>query len=1647
MNLCGKSFQNISSSQLTELLSKLVFQQLIMSNVNERIAALSPEQKTLLELRLAQKGLKKSIIQARIHPEQNRDSGVLSYAQERLWILHQLQPELPSYNEINLFQLRGSLNTEALEKSFNQILKRHEVLCSKFVTVDGQPVQAIAPNLSITLPIVKIEQLSPTEALNLATQEAQLPFSLSESPLFRVKLFQLASDQYLLLIVVHHIVCDGWSVGIFMQEVVALYAAHSEGKSTSLLELSIQYADYALWERQRLSENLFETQLAYWKKQLKGSLPILEIPTTRSQRTKVSSGKGAIKSLLLPCKLTQQLKAIAQQEDATLFMTLLAAFKVLLHHYTDLEDILVGSPVANRSRQEFEGLIGVFLNTLVLRSDLSGNPTFRDLLKRVREVALAAYTHQDIPFEKLVAELQPTRSISQSPLFQVMFILHNLPVSEFKLPGLTMEPLKIDSGVALFDLTLEIRETAQGLNASFEYNVERFEANQINRMLEQYQTLLEDIVANPNLHLSQINLLQEAEKQRLLVEFNNNSQNYPVTQTIEQLFAAQVAKTPFKIAIVDGQTQLSYQELNIKANQIARLLQNSGLQTGEFIGILQERSINFAIAILGVLKAGGVYVPIDHSYPSERVAYMISHSKIKVLLTDSLCLKSFASTLENCFHLQRLICLDNLAQSLTIKNGKYTGIESSQELASPHLSTDHLAVNTCGIDPAYMIYTSGSTGLPKGAIITHGGAINHIYAQFDALELTEDFTFLQSAPASSDISVWQFLAPLLIGGKTVIVSKEIVCQPEQLLRVIQQEKLTLVELVPIILSSLIDYISSLPNQQRSLGHLQYMMVTGESVSVELVNRWLELYPSTPIVNAYGPTEAADDITQFIIDRPLAEDQLTVPIGKPLANLNLYILDHNLQLVPIGVPGEICVSGFGIGMGYWQDAEKTNLSFVPNPFPDTAKPLPGIDSDLIYKTGDLGRWLPDGNIEFLGRMDHQVKIRGFRIELEEIEAVLNRHPAVQKSVVVLREDIPNEQRLVSYVVIDDQVPCSHHHLQNFLKKQLPNYMMPSAFVTIKALPLTTNGKVDRRALPPPDKYLSHLEATFVAARTPIEEILTGIWRQVLGLEQVGIHDNFFELGGHSLLATQLIYQVKTKFKIELSLRCLFESPTVTEFAEQITKAINLGQELNDLPILAVARDAELPLSFGQQRLWIIDRLEPNSIAYNDSSLVLIEGKLNLAALEQSINEVIHRHEILRTSFAVIGEQPVQKIASVVEVSLTLVELQSLPESERQAEVKRYEQESIQQPFELTQTPLLRLTLLQLDTEQYILIFTVHHIISDAWSAKIFIEEISTLYEAFVKGKSSPLPPLTVQYVDYAVWQRQWLQGKRLNTQLSYWQRQLKGANTNLKLPVDRASSASPQVENSLGAKCAFTISSEVAHELKKLSQQEGVTLFMTLLTAFNLLLYCYTDQSDISIGSPITNRDRRKITNLIGFFINTIVLRNDLSNNPSFLELLSRVKEVALAAYSHQDLPFEKLVAELQSDRDRSPLFQVWFVLQNVLQSERKLSGLNLRFLEPEIVTVRHDLKLELTETASEIQGLFEYRTNLFYASTIERMATTFKMLLDIVVQQPEHSLSQFKKLLEQAQNEQDKLENNNLKQKYNQQLGKIKRKVITGKIS
>jgi len=1540
----------------------------------------------------------------------------LSFAQQRLWFLDQLVPGNPFYNVSAAVRMTGRLNVTALAQSLNGIVQRHETLRTTFATADGQPFQVIVTALTLPLPMVDLREIPgmerEAEARRLAIGDEQRPFDLARGPLLRTTLLQMGAEEHVLLLTMHHIVSDGWSLGVLIREIAALYQTFSTGEPSPLPELPIQYADFAVWQREWLQGKVLDAQLSYWKRQLTGAPAVLEMPADRP-RPSVQTYRGAQQAFALPRSLTEALKRLSQQEECTLFMMLLAAFKALVYRYTGHEDIVVGSPIANRTRAEIEGLIGFFVNTLVLRTDLGGNPSFRELLGRVREVALGAYAHQDLPFEKLVEELQPERDMSRNPLFQIMFVFQNAPMAPLELWGLTLSMLEFARGVARVDLEFHLWEVPEGLDGFVLYNTDLFEAGTIARMLSHFQTLLEDIVADPERRILDSQLLTDAERHQLLVEWNDTETEYPQDKCIHELFEAQVERTLDAVAVVFKDQQLTYRELNRRANQLAHHLQALDVGPDVPVAISMKRSLDMAVGVLGILKAGGVYIPLDPTYPQERLAFMLQDAQSPVLLTQHQLLDNLPE------YKRHIVCLDTGWQT----------IEHMPQVTPPRVVTpDNLA---------YIIYTSGSTGRPKGVAMRHRPLTNLMHWQGHATALSQPARTLQFASLSFDASCHEVFFTWSSGGTLVLISEDTQRDAVALLKVLNEASIERLFLPFAALQHLAQVVA---DQDAVVpAKLREVMTAGEQLQItpQIESLFNEL-DGCALHNQYGPTEG-HVVTAFTLGETPETWAALPPIGCPIANATIYILDQCLQPVPIGVPGELHIGGLVLARGYLGRPDLTAERFIPDPFSHE----PGAQ---LYKTGDLACYRPDGNIEFLGRIDHQVKVRGFRVELGEIEAVLGQHPAVQGTVVVAREDAPGDKRLVAYVIPDPDQVTGTSELRRFLQAKLPNYMVPSAFMMLEALPLTPSGKVNRRALPAPERGRPEMEGDLVAPSTPVEEMLAGIWAGILGLERVGVHDNFFELGGHSLLGTQVISRVRKAFQVELPLRKLFEMPTVAGLSERIEMARRSEQGLSAPPIVPVARDGELWLSFAQQRLWFLDRLRPGSAAYNMPAALHVTGRVDMTILQQSLDEVVRRHKMLRTTFAAVEGRPVQVIAPALTLPpliplvprpkplvlwprdkgdwgfgprdqrLPIVDLWELSDTEREAETRRLTSEEAQQPFDLAQGPLLRMVLLRLDEEEHVLLMTMHHIISDGWSVGILVQEIATLYQAFTTGEPSPLPELSIQYTDFAVWQREWLQGEVLEKQLGYWKQQLAGAPTALELPTDRPR---PPLQSYHGACQYFVFPRSLTEELKVLSQREGGTLFMTLLAAFKTLLYRYTGQEDILVGSPIANRNRAEIEELIGFFVNTLVLRTDLGGNPSFRELSGQVREVTLGAYAHQDLPFEMVVDELQPERNlsHSPLFQVMFVLQNMPMQPLTLPGLTLTPLDTDSGTAKFDLTLFMVETDQGLRGTVEYNTGLFDATTISRMMGHFQTLLEGIVADPEQRICNLPLLPEAEQHQ------------------------------
>src|SRR5215213_4424439 len=1131
----------------------------------------------------------------------------LSFAQQRLWFIDQLAPGGTVYNIPLSVRLSGALNVPALEQTLNEILRRHEVLRTSFAVVDEQSVQVIAPEVSLSLRVQELTSLREpereAEVNRLAEVEAHQPFDLSQGPLLRVKLLRLSESEHVVLMTMHHIITDGWSLGVLINEVAVLYRAFAEGGPVPLPELPVQYADFAIWQRERLQGEELERQLSYWRQQLAGAPALLELPTDRP-RPSLQTFNGADEAFTLSAESTQALQQLSRSRDVTLFMTLLAVWQVLLQHYSGQKDIVVGADVANRNRVETERLIGFFVNMLVLRTNHAGDPTFPELLKRVKEVCLGAYAHQDVPFEKLVEELQPERSLNHSPLFQVVFVLQNAPMGALELPGLVLRTIEQKRDETQFDLILNMQEAEGKLFGNLHYNTDLFEAATIKRMLGHFQTLLAAVIADPAQRLSKVPLLTEEEAQQL-AEWNNTTREYPRDTCIHQLFEAQVERTPDAVAVSIGEQEISYRELNSRANQVAHYLRSLGVGAEVCVGVCLERSVDLVVALVAILKAGGAYVPLDTSYPLERLAFMLEDAQIGIVVSSEQQLDLLPA------QWAQVICLDTDAELIASL--------SQQNLASA-VSAENLA---------YVMYTSGSMGQPKGVSVIHRSVVR-LVQETNYIDICERDVFLQSAPISFDASTFEVWGSLLNGARLVLLEQQ---RPtlDELGRAISSNGVTVLWLTAGLFHLMVEEAGW------ALLGVRRMLAGGDVLAGEQVRKYLaQMKVEGRLINGYGPTE---NTTFTCCHRMERESRWpgSVPIGKPISNTTVYILDGQQRVVPVGVYGEIYAGGDGLARGYLNRPELTAEKFVPHPFSEG-------EGERLYRTGDVGRWLSDGNIEFLGRVDEQVKLRGFRIELGEIEAVLSRHAAVREAVVVV-QSVNDDQRLVAYVVGEESLQSGA--LRQYLKGVLPEYMVPQVLVKLARLPLTENGKVDRRALPAVEHVREETEQ-LVLAQTPVEEVLAGIWSEVLGV-RVGVEDDFFELGGHSLLATQVMSRVQEAFGVEVGLRELFERPTVKELGQSIERELRQGAGVGAPPIERREQVEELPLSFAQQRLWFIDQMEPGGAFYNVPAAVRLQGSLNKEALEQTLTEVISRHEVLRTRFATVAGRAVQVIEAAAAVA--------------------------------------------------------------------------------------------------------------------------------------------------------------------------------------------------------------------------------------------------------------------------------------------------------------------------------------------------------------------------------------------------------------
>ncbi|AKS08856.1 non-ribosomal peptide synthetase [Pseudomonas trivialis] len=1485
------------------------------------------------------------VAQGAIQPLSRQEDLPQSLAQNRLWITWQLDPHSSAYTIPGALRLRGELDEDAVRLSFQHLVQRHEALRTRFYERDGQAFQRVEAKADFELQVIDLSDLPAAERETRAQQiredEARTQFDLEKGPLLWVTLVRLDDEDHQLLVTLHHIIADGWSLNILIDEFSRLYAAATQGQTLELPPLALQYADYGSWQRQWLAEGEGQRQLAYWKAQLGEEHPTLSLATDhpRSAQQRNSASRHTVR---LGVHLSEAIRQTAQAHQSTPFMLLLAAFQSLLYRYSGQRDIRIGVPNANRPRQETQGLVGFFINTQVMRAELDGRLPFNELLAATRETAMAAQAHQDLPFEQLLEAFPQAR---EQGLFQVMFNHQQRDLSALRrLPGMLADELPWHSRDAKFDLQLHSEEDRNGrLSLSFDYADELFDSATIQRLAEHFINLLQAACDQPQQAIGDLILMQADEQQAW-----SEAPCAPAQQWLPELLNRH---TSDNTALVWQGGSLTFAQLHTEANRLAHYLRDKGVGPDVCVAIAAERSPQLLIGLLAIIKAGGAYVPLDPDYPAERLAYMLEDSGVHLLLTQTALLDHVPVACGVC-----VIAMDSL--HLDSWPTQPPGL---------HLHGDNLA---------YVIYTSGSTGQPKGVGNTHAALAERLQWMQATYQLNSTDVLMQKAPISFDVSVWECFWPLITGCRLVLAGPGEHRDPHRIAQLVQEHGVTTLHFVPPLLQLFID--EPLVAKCTSLRRL---FSGGEALPAELRNRVLAQLPAVQLHNRYGPTETAINVTHW---HCRAEDGERSPIGRPLGNVICRVLDDQLYPVPLGVPGELCIGGIGLARGYLGRAGLTAERFVADHL-----------GTRLYRTGDRARWSAEGVLEYLGRLDQQVKLRGFRVEPEEIEARMLALDGIAQAVVLVRD-----AQLIGYYTAHGEL--DEQQVKTALAAELPEYMVPALLMRLDAMPLSPSGKLDRRALPEPVwQTREHIEP-----ESPLQQQIAAIWREVLGLPKIGLRDDFFALGGHSLLATQIISRTRQACDVELPLRTLFEASELGAFAEQVGLIQASGQRNQQTAIAKVDRSQPVPLSYSQQRMWFLWQMEPDSPAYNVGGMARLRGVLDVGRFEAALQALIMRHETLRTTFPSVDGVAFQQVSSQTSLRMDWQDFSGLNETERQQRLQQLADHEAHTPFNLETGPLLRACLVKAAEREHYLVLTLHHIVTEGWAMDIFARELSALYEAFIDERESPLAPLPVQYLDYSVWQRQWLESGERQRQLDYWTTQLGSEHPLLELPGDRPR---PPVQSHQGELYRFDLSDDLAARVRAFNAERGLTLFMTMTATLAVLLYRYSGQTDLRIGAPVANRIRPESEGLIGAFLNTQVLRCQLNGQMNVAELFEHVRHTVIEGQSHQDLPFDHLVDALQPPRSAAynPLFQVMCNVQRwEFQQSRQLAGMTVEYLANDARATKFDLNLEVTDLDHRLGCCLTYSTDLFDEPRIARMAEHWRNLLEALIANPQQRLSE-----------------------------------------
>ncbi|MCP4149015.1 MAG: amino acid adenylation domain-containing protein, partial [bacterium] len=1475
----------------------------------------------------------------------------LSSAQKRMFLLQQIERDGTGYNMPLAVQLQGTLDRERLENTFRKLIDRHESFRTSFEMRDGEAVQVIHNGDEVAFRFQYFDEAVAGNSEEEIRDDFVRPFDLSWAPLMRAALIKIENTDdtiptHILMLDMHHIISDGVSFEIFTRDFMTIF------KREQLPPLNIQYKEFSEWRNRLLKSPEIKKQQTWWLQTFEKEIEDLELPYDYT-RPPVQRFTGSRIFSEIGVEKTAALKEMAIREDVTLFMVLMALCNVLFSRLANREDVVVGVPVAGRNHADLEPIIGMFVNTLPLRNYPEGGKTFDTFLKEVGQQALLAFENQDFPFEELIEQLQLERNLSRNPLFDVMFTLNNFNIPRVDVPGLSLSPFEMENKVSKFDLTLRATEEGEKIQVEYEYCTALFSEETIRRFDAIFRRIMDSVLETPDTSLQQIDIIPAEEKKRILVEFNDTKTDYTSHKTIHRLFEEQVTKTPFHTAIIgqvhdDGEKQtLTYRELENKANGLAGLLIKKGIRGEDIVAILMERSIEMMIGIIGILKAGGAYLPIIPDTPVERVTFMLKDSGAKILLAGG----------------------NTRAKIKEIKTGaeilfteQFPYAEDSGNSQPPVPRHDSNLTSNLASNLAYIIYTSGSTGLPKGVLIEHHSLVNRLQWMQKRYPIGPDDVILQKTVFTFDVSVWELFWWGIEGATQCLLGPGEEKDPGAIVETIEKRNVTVMHFVPSMLSTFLEYIETSGCSDK-LGGLKQVFASGEALGVNQVerfNRLLNKTNGTQLANLYGPTEATIDVSYFDCSTGKTHDK--IPIGKPVDNTFLYIVDRTLKTQFIGGIGELCIAGVQLARGYLNNLELTAEKFIKNPF------KPGT---YLYRTGDLARWLPDGNIEYLGRIDHQVKIRGFRIELGEIENRLLKHEEVKEAVVSPIEDETGDKTLCAYIV-----PGETAHLETItgelkeqLGRELPGYMVPAHFVTMESIPVTTSGKVNRKSLPRP---VITGTVTYTAPRDKVEIKLAEIWAQVLGIEKekAGIDDNFFEMGGHSLKATTLVYRLYQRYQFNIRLEDVFTHPTLRQLA-QLVKQQGLSEYI---PIEPAETKSHYQLSSAQKRMFLIQQLQGTSIGYNISVSILLEGSPDRERMENTFRKLIDRHESFRTSFEMRGGEAVQVIHDTDGIEFYIKNYEVMRDGIADTILAKFIR-----PFDLSRAPLIRVGLIRKERSaaahpSHILVLDMHHIISDGISIEILVREFMELYA----GKE--MQPLPLQYKDYSQWQRLKRERERKKEQGKYWLKQFEGEIPVLNLPTDYPRPANQSFE---GKTLNFRIDKGETAALKTIALEQGATIFMVLLTIFNRFLSKLSGQEDIVIGTPVAGRRSAELEGIIGMFVNTLGIRNTMSGDKTFRELLDKIKKSTLGAFENQEYPFEELVEELEIKRDasRNSLFDAMFLMQNMEIAQIEIPGLKLTSYPYENNVSKFDLTLQAIESGEELSLNFEYSSKLFKETT------------------------------------------------------------------